>query len=138
MSLWDKEIQPLDLNNFVRSLVSDELFWSLGGISLSHNSTYEGYSYSHCILSQNYLCKINANFMYCVLILTSSHKAYCLALILEKPVVNILPSCRYAHILGLAPSCPFDSCNKFSHNSLHARKFFMIFCFCCLFFFFQN
>ena len=27
-----------------QSLVSDELFWSLGGISLSHNNTYEGYS----------------------------------------------------------------------------------------------
>ena len=29
-----------------QSLVSDELFWSSGGISLSHNNTYEGYSYA--------------------------------------------------------------------------------------------
>ena len=45
--LWDKEIPPSDLNNFSetrQSLVSDELFWSLGGISLSHNNTYTGYS----------------------------------------------------------------------------------------------
>ena len=50
-------------------------------------------------------------------LLTSSQRAYCLSLILEKPLVKIWPFLRYVHWAGFAPMWPWPSC-----KATHGKK----------------